>query len=85
MHMAQSNLYGRRQDGSIFWTIMPVRAINNVFWWTLPIAIGSSTNLEVKLYVEWVKYNNSVFSYFTKVLSLKDETLKRKETFPPLW
>lgn len=81
--MAQSNLYGRREDGLIFWNYNAWQnyLINNVLWWTLPIATGSSTNHEIKLYVKWVKYKNSVFSYFTKILSLKDETLKREETF----
>ena len=79
MHVAQSDLYGRREDGLIFWTIRPGRAINNVFWWTLPIATGSSTNHKIKLYVEWLKYKNSLFSYFTKVLCLKGETEKRRD------
>lgn len=65
MHVAQSNLYGRREDGLIFWNYNAWQSylINNVLWWTLPIATGSSTSHEIKLYVEWVKYKNSVLFY----------------------
>ena len=41
------------------------------FYWALPIPIGSSANHKIKMYVEWIKYKNSGFSYFTKNLKIE--------------